>query len=58
MEPVARVFSSHEEAEQAEIEYYRALTPEQRIEIMLELLEMVWPEGDGTPPRLERVYRA
>ncbi len=57
MEPVATVFSSFEEAEEADREFYRSLTPEQRMEMLCELLEFTWPEEDGSAPRLERVYR-
>ena len=57
MELVARRFSSFEEAEKADREFYGSLTPEQRIQMLLELLELVWPDKNGSPPRLERVYR-
>ena len=57
MEPLARKFSSFQEAEEADREFYRSLTPAQRIQMLLELLELVWPDKDGSPPRLERVYR-
>jgi hypothetical protein len=57
MEPVARIFASFEEAEEAEREFYGSLTPEQRSGMLLELLEFTWPETDGSPPRLERVSR-
>lgn len=54
MERVVRTFSSHEEAANADREYYRSLTPEQRLDILLELIEQ---GGGGTQSRFERVYR-
>ena len=36
MERVAQVFRSHEEADRATREYYRSLTPAQRLDILLE----------------------
>jgi hypothetical protein len=59
MEKVVRKFSSFEEADRADLEFYAALTPEKRIEIFLQLLEMrtLSPRFDGAPERLERVAR-
>lgn len=54
MERVVRKFDSFEEAEQADLEYYRSLTPEQRLDILFELVAQVNGEN---PPRLERVCR-
>ena len=56
MEKVVRVFSSHEEADRADDEYYRSLTPQQRLDIFLEIL---WRgrTHDEAGERLERVYR-
>ena len=50
-------FSSHQEAEQAELAYYRSLTPEQRLDILLELIETSRKEDDAASERFERVYR-
>jgi len=47
-----RVFRSFEEAEKADREFYRSLTPEQRLNILLQLIAQ-----HGTPQRLERVFR-
>jgi uncharacterized protein YdeI (YjbR/CyaY-like superfamily) len=55
MEKAARVFHSFAEADQAEKEYYRSLTPEQRLEILFDLVKTQQP--DEVEPRLERVYR-
>jgi len=57
VERVVQVFSSFEEAEEADREFYRSLTPAQRIAMLLELLELFRPDQDGAAPRLERVYR-
>ncbi len=56
MERVVRVFQSHEEAEAADRAYYRSLTPQQRLEILLELIARARPQ-DESAERLERVYR-
>ncbi len=55
MEKEARVFHSFAEADQAEDKYYRSLTPEQRLELLLDLVKAQQP--DETEPRLERVCR-
>ena len=52
MEKVVAIHRSHEEAEEADNAYYRSLSPEQRLDILLELTR-----PDETQPRLERVYR-
>ena len=56
MEKMVRVFNSHDEADEADDEYYRKLTPQQRLDIFLEIL---WRgrEHDEAAERLERVYR-
>lgn len=53
MEKVARVFKSKDEADKADREYYRSLTPDQRIAIVLQLVDDFY----GPEPRLERVCR-
>ena len=50
-------FSSHQEAERANLEYYRSLRAEQRLDILLELIESSRKEGDAAAERFERVYR-
>jgi hypothetical protein len=57
MERVAVKFDSHEEARQASWEYYRRLAPQQRLDILLELMGMSRKEADASSERLERVYR-
>ena len=56
MEKVVRIFRSFEEADEADQEYFERLTPQQRLDIFLELL---WRgrSGDEADERLERVYR-
>jgi hypothetical protein len=55
MEKTARVFHSFAEADKTEGEYYRSLTPEQRLEILFDLVESMPP--DEPEQRLERVCR-
>jgi hypothetical protein len=57
MERTVAKFSSFREAEQAEREYYRSLTPQQRLDIVFELIESSRKEGDAASERFERVYR-
>ena len=47
------MFNSHEEAEEASIEYYGSLTPDERLDIALELMRQYYEAY----PRLERIYR-
>jgi hypothetical protein len=51
---IYRKFRSFAEAEAADREFWRSLTPEERMEIFSELQRRY--QGDP-PPRLERVYR-
>jgi hypothetical protein len=57
MEKMVRKFSSFEEAEKADREYYRSLTPEERVAICIELSRRLGTEGDEASERLERVCR-
>ena len=57
MDRVVAKFSSFQEAERADREYYRSLTPQQRLDLLLELNEAFRKEGDAASERLERVYR-
>jgi hypothetical protein len=56
VEKTARVFRSFEEAERADREFYRSLTPPERLDILLDLVRENRP-ADETERRLERVYR-
>jgi uncharacterized protein YdeI (YjbR/CyaY-like superfamily) len=51
MEKTVSKFRSFEEAEKADREFYKKLTPQERLDILLELL------SHGTKQRLERIYR-
>ena len=53
MERVAAKFASHEEARQASWEYYRRLTPQQRLGILIDLIGMSRKEADASSERLE-----
>ncbi len=58
MERVVKVFRSFEECDRAEKEYYRSLTPQERLEILIELNRRLPGSGDHeASERLERVYR-
>ena len=53
----ARVFSSFADADEAELQYYADLTPDERVEILLEIIRR-HRESLGEPAqRFERVYR-
>lgn len=56
MEKVVLTFGSFEEADAADAAYYNALTPSERIDILLELVIQGQPR-DEAERRLERVYR-
>jgi hypothetical protein len=55
MEKVVRIFHSFAEADRAEREADRNMTPEQRIAVVLRL--RCWAYPDATEQRLARVYR-
>jgi hypothetical protein len=55
MEKAARVFRSFAEAGEADDQYYRSLSPEQRLEILFDLVNT--QQTDEVEPRLERVCR-
>jgi hypothetical protein len=55
MENVARKFSSFAESDRADREYYRSLTPEQRVDIVLELMPRA--QIDEAQQGFARVYR-
>lgn len=57
MERTVAKFSSHQQAEQATLEYYRRMSPQQRLDILLDLIESSRKEGDAAAERFERVYR-
>jgi len=55
MEKELRIFHSFAEAGKAEREHYQSLTPEQRLEILFELVAAQYPHA--TEQRFERVCR-
>jgi len=55
MERVLRTFDSFEAAEAADIEEDLAMTPEQRVAIVLELQSRIYSDADRQG--FERVYR-
>ena len=57
MERVVRKFSSFEEAGKADHDYYRGLTPQQRVDICLELSARLRKELGEDSERLARVSR-
>ena len=57
MEKVVRLSRSFEEADQADDEFYACLTPEQRLDMLLELLERHRRTLGEAAERFERVYR-
>jgi hypothetical protein len=57
MEPVVRVFRSHQQADEADREFYASLTPEQRVDIVLQLQNMLRDPNDPASERLAPVYR-
>ncbi|NOT02949.1 MAG: hypothetical protein HOP29_20315 [Phycisphaerales bacterium] len=57
MNKTVRKFSSHAEADAADREYYRGLTPRERLEVLLALVDQQLKEYDEASRRLQRVYR-
>ena len=55
VEKVARIFSSFAEADKADRESYQSFTPEQRLEMLCDLIASAYP--DEIKQRLERVCR-
>ena len=57
VERIAVRFRDSESANQATLQYYRGLTPAQRIDILLELIHRARENDDATEQGLARVYR-
>ena len=55
MDKVVQVFASHAEAEEADARFYASLTPEERINIVIELRDRRHP--DAAKQGLARVCR-
>jgi|CXWL01.1.fsa_nt_gi hypothetical protein len=57
MERVLQVFASHEEAEKADRAFYASLTPNQRVDLLLDLVARERESMGEAGERLERVSR-
>jgi hypothetical protein len=57
MEKTVKVFKSFADAERADKQYYRSLSPAQRIEMLLILRDQYRPYSNELTERFERVYR-
>lgn len=57
MKKVVHKFASHAEADAANRAYHRSLTPEQRLEILFELIHRYREGFDEASKRFQRVYR-
>jgi hypothetical protein len=57
MEKVLKVFSSFEEAERADDEYYASLAPQQRVDLLLDLIATYRESLGEAGQKFERVYR-
>ena len=57
MDFTVRRYDSLSEADSAEDRYYMSLTPEERLSILLELIEMYRSTYGESSERFERVYR-
>lgn len=55
MERVLRVFSSMADAERADEEYYASLTPTERVDVLLDLVEQHRRSLGAAAERFERV---
>jgi hypothetical protein len=53
MEKVFKVFKTHAEAEKADDEYYASLSPQEGLNLCLELSRRLY---DDPPQRLQRIY--
>lgn len=57
MVPVLKRYTSFEAAAKADREYYASLTPEQRMQILFELIAMERGKLDDASEGMARVYR-
>jgi hypothetical protein len=57
LEHVAQVFHSFADADRADEEYYASLTPQERVDILLELIERYRSSFGQAADRFERVSR-
>jgi hypothetical protein len=57
MERIARIFRSFEDAEKADLEAMAALTPQERVDLLLELVARYRESLGEAAERFERVHR-
>ena len=58
MEKTMRIFNSPQEADEEEYKYYASLTPDSRVEVLLNLISnYASTYYDGFTERLQRVHR-
>ena len=58
MEKIIKIYDSQEQAEEEEHKYYASLTPDKRVEILLDLISnYASTYYDGFTERLQRVHR-
>lgn len=57
MDRVVQIFRSFEEADEADDQFYADLTPEERLDMLLELVERHRRTLGEAASRLERVHR-
>ena len=57
MDRVVRVFRNFEDADEADDQFYAELTPQERLDILLELIERHRSALGQAASRLERVHR-
>jgi hypothetical protein len=58
--PVERtiaIFRSFAEADEAEAEYYASLSPRERVDLLLDMIQRYTESSGEAANRLERVYR-
>jgi hypothetical protein len=57
VEPIAQVFTSFDDADSADEEYYASLEPSERVDILLDLIEFHQDSLGEAAQRFERVCR-
>lgn len=57
MEKVVKIFKSFEEQEAYEVEYWKNMSGDRKLEILEVIRANYWAMKNETPGRLQRVYR-
>ena len=57
MERIIRVFDTHDEADQADRDFYASLSPQERVDMLLEMVARYRESFGEAGERFERVYR-